>query len=171
MNEAQAYEKHKNLKLAAAELGIKWQTLYVRLRKAGISVTGDKLRYGSETDRLAAMTEHEFMRLVPKAESRNAKEWQAKVDFYVSGLGVDVKASRIGKANRWNFCVKKQEFTADFLVCFAYEGTSYRVLLVPGEIARRYQTLHVRRAFTGKWADYEIDPQDIASFFDDLIQQ
>lgn len=30
----ESYRKHKNLKLAAAECGIPWQTLYVKLRKA-----------------------------------------------------------------------------------------------------------------------------------------
>lgn len=51
--ESDAYEKHKNLKLAAEELGIKWQYLYVILRKEGVAVCGDKSRYGSDKDRLA----------------------------------------------------------------------------------------------------------------------
>jgi transcriptional regulator with PAS, ATPase and Fis domain len=39
MNEAEAYARHKNLKLAANELGVRWQQLYARLRKLGIPVT------------------------------------------------------------------------------------------------------------------------------------
>ena len=64
MNEVQAYAKHRNLKLAAGELGICWQTLYVRLKRAGVPVTGDKLRYGADRDRLGATCEAEFQRLV-----------------------------------------------------------------------------------------------------------
>ena len=58
MNNIQSvYEKHKNLKLAANELGVKWQTLYVQLRNRGVPITGDKSRYGSDKDRLAARAE------------------------------------------------------------------------------------------------------------------
>ena len=39
-----AYDKHKNLKLAASEIGLKWQTLYSRLKNQGVNIIGDKLR-------------------------------------------------------------------------------------------------------------------------------
>ena len=54
MREAEAYSRHMNLKLAAHELGMKRQTLYYRLKRAGVPVVGDKLRHGSDRDRLAA---------------------------------------------------------------------------------------------------------------------
>lgn len=41
------YDKYKNLKLAAEELDIKWQTLYSALVKLKHPVTGDKAMYGS----------------------------------------------------------------------------------------------------------------------------
>jgi len=40
-----AYEKHKNLKLAANDVGLPWQTVYVHLKRAGVPVVGDKLRF------------------------------------------------------------------------------------------------------------------------------
>ena len=49
----EAYGRHKNLKIAAAEVGIPWQKLYLILRNAGVPVVGDKLRYGSDRDKLA----------------------------------------------------------------------------------------------------------------------
>ena len=58
--EAIAYEKHKNLKIDAQEIGIKWQTLYLRLKNQGIAVIGDKLRYGSDRDKLSAKAEAIF---------------------------------------------------------------------------------------------------------------
>ena len=69
--EIEAYRKHKNLKIAARELGMAWQALYVILRKAGEPVTGDKLRYGSDRDKLGALAEAEFKRLVPFAQDLN----------------------------------------------------------------------------------------------------
>lgn len=98
MNEAEAYARHKNLKLAAEEIGIKWQQLYSRLRKMGVPVTGDKARYGCAKDRLAAKAERLFSEDVPNAIDSNAQQYQAAIDFYVDGHSVDVKASRLHSA-------------------------------------------------------------------------
>lgn len=168
-----AYRQHKNLKIVGEELGLPWQKVYVHLRNAGEPVTGDKLRYGSDTDRLAAKAEQIFLKTVPEAVSLNEKQYQAKIDFQVNGYGVDVKVSRLKlghqkcKVRRWAFCLKKQEASADFFVCMCLDesGDSLdRVLLVPGEIARRYQTLSLSER-GGKWSDYEIDRSDIRDFF------
>ncbi|CAL9963606.1 hypothetical protein VPHF99_0085 [Vibrio phage F99] len=40
----EVYDKHKNLKIAAEELGMVWQTLYWNLNKVRHPVTGDKER-------------------------------------------------------------------------------------------------------------------------------
>jgi hypothetical protein len=173
--EAQAYEKHKNLKSAANELGIKWQSLYVRLRKEGVSVTGDKSRYGSDKDRLAARAELEFKKLVPFAEDQNLVKFQSKFDFLVGNEKVDIKASKLHKgskqfnAMRWAFSVKRQEFCADFIVCFAFTDDDYRILLIPGELVRNYQTISVPENGKSKWLQYEVDKEDLTSFFMELI--
>ena len=54
----ESYSRLKNLKLVGLEVGIPWQTVYVYLKQAGISVTGDKSRYGSATDRVAVKQYH-----------------------------------------------------------------------------------------------------------------
>lgn len=87
------YDKHKNLKIAAEELGMVWQTLYWNLCKFGHPVTGDKSRYGSPTDVMAKTLEDKFKELVPKAEDYNQDKFQAEVDFKVGTLMVDIKAS------------------------------------------------------------------------------
>lgn len=107
-----AYSRLKNLKLVGLELGIPWQTVYVHLRAAGVPVTGDKSRYGSDTDRLAANAERIFAALVPNASDQNDKKFQAKVDFIVGQYKVDVKASRL-RNGRWAFSLKKQERIAE----------------------------------------------------------
>ena len=175
----EAYEKHKNLKLAANELGMKWQMLYVELRKLGVPVIGDKSRYGSDSDRLAAKAELEFLRLVPFAKNQNAHKFQSKCDFVVGNERVDIKASTARQgcdryaATRWAFSVKKQEFCADFVVCFAMLDTGYRIFLIPGECVRNYQTVSIPTApdSKSKWLQYEVEPHDLSEFFSQLVSE
>lgn len=171
------YRELKNLKLVGAELGIPWQTVYTRLKRAGEPVTGDKARYGSETDRLAARAERWFQKLVPHAEDQNALGFQTKVDFRVCDRTVDVKVSRARKTKRgflqWSWSVKKQESVADYFVCIALSGEGddlkvYRALLVPGDLARFQTTLRASNAgngFYGKWSDYAVSPAELSDFF------
>lgn len=174
--EIRVYEKHKNLKIAANELGVKWQSLYVRLKKAGVPVVGDKARYGCDKDRLANKAESIFQSLVPNAISQNDIKFQSKVDFMVGDKKIDVKCSNLNQGlkssplKRWAFSVKKQEFIADFLVCFAFIGSvdSYKLLLIPGELIRKYQSISISENLNSKWLDYQIDPDEINDFFVDL---
>lgn len=171
------YNKHKNLKLAAIELGMKWQTLYVQLRNLGIPVTGDKSRYGSDKDRLAAFAELEFKKLVPFAEDQNRIKFQSKFDFLVGKEKVDIKASNEKQgcknfaAKRWSFSVKKQEFCADFIVCFAITENAYKVFLLPGELIRTYQTISISTSpdSKSKWLQYEVTPMELSQFFFDIM--
>lgn len=166
----ESYRRLKNLKLAGAELGLPWQTVYVHLRKAGEPVTGDKSRYGSDKDRLAAKAEAEFKRLVPWADDLNRSSFQSKVDFIVDGFGVDVKSST-RRNDRWAFSLKKQELLADFFVCFAYSADdSYTVLLVPGDVCRKYQSMCISSRTRTKWWDYQINPDQLAGFFRELAE-
>jgi len=167
------YERLKNLKLVSNEVGIPWQTVYVHLCRAGVPVVGDKSRYGSDSDKLAAKAEKLFLKLVPYAEDQNRRTFQAKVDFLVNGLSVDVKSSRLkmhSSAGRWSFSLKKQRRYADYFVMFAYDKNANAVqkcFLFPGEIVRHYSTISIS-ALGGKWADYEIDYEGIKKFFDDI---
>ena len=171
-----AYRRHKNLKLAAVDIGIPWQKVYVHLRSAGEPVTGDKAAYGSDKDRLAARGEEIFASLVPFAHDQNKNRYQSKIDFLVRGHGVDVKTStlrlsnRACKQKRWAFSTKKQELLADFMVCIgigADNETLARLLLIPGEVIRKYATLSLSEAGS-KWDDYSVSPDDLAQFFLDL---
>ncbi|WXL23952.1 hypothetical protein WG219_11355 [Ectopseudomonas mendocina] len=172
----ESYRRLKNLKLAGAEIGIPWQTVYIHLKTAGEPVTGDKARYGSDSDRLAARAERLFAELVPEAVNMNGKKFQAKMDFQVGGWGVDVKASRLNTSNRnsktkrWAFGVKKQESVAAFFVCFcmADDDSLQHVLLIPGEIARTYQTISAAQSGS-KWLDYKVEPDELAPFFENLL--
>lgn len=174
---SEAYAKQRNLKLAAAELGISWSTLYIKLKKEGVPVTGDKLRYGSDRDRLASLAEVEFKRLVPTAKDMNSVSFQAKYDFEVDGLKVDVKASmprQLAKkypAKSWAFSFKKQSLLCDFICCFCMgeDRAIKRVLLVPKEFFEGLQTVSVSCGGLSKWLEYEIQPEELAAFFSSLI--
>lgn len=176
MNEVETYRRHKNLKHAAEELGIPWQTLYVRLKLAGEPVNGDKLRYGSDRDRLAALAEQEFSKLVPKAQAENDRQFQAKFDFTVGRLKIDVKASLPRQLNKrfaalsWAFSFKKQTKLCDFIVCFCMssERRVVHILLVPSEFFAGLQTVSVSCEGNSKWLDYKVEPTELAGFFDSL---
>jgi len=174
--ESDAYATHQNLKLAAKVLGMPWQTLYVKLKKQGVSVTGNKAMYGGPHDKLASHAESIFQGLVPCAQDKNHEKWQAKYDFMVGSQRVDVKASRKNRqskrseAMRWSFLFSKQTYECEFFCCFCLGEADKvdHILLVPQEIVGAMQTMSVSCKSVSKWMDFEVAPQDLAAFFDSL---
>lgn len=177
------YDKHLNLKLAAQELGMKWQTLYWNLTKVKHPVTGNKEKYGSLTDKFARSVEQKFNTLIPYAEDLNNDKFQTKIDFKIKGLYVDVKAStkKDGYKNvpnknaslRWAFSCKVQEEThADYLVCYCYSGVDVdnagdveKILLIPYEFFKNMQSISVS-CKKSKWFDFEVTEAELKEFFD-----
>lgn len=170
-----AYRKHKHLGLAAQELGIKWQTVYWNLRQANEPVTGDKSRHGSAKDKFADRSEQLFASIVPNAVNQNELQFQAKCDFVLHGVNIDVKAAAMNNHSNthgWAFALKKQAGTADFFVCFGYAENRQdveRCFVFPMELVRGMQTLRVGRHISGrpkgKWASYEVSITDLPEFF------
>lgn len=168
----ESYARLKSLKLVGDELGIKWQSVYVHLKKAGVKVTGDKARYGNAKDRLASAAERRFSVSVPIANDLNQEKYQSSIDFEVQGWMVDVKASRLrannGEAPRWSFCINKQKDAADFFVFYSYEseGDSVRhVFLMPREIAVNSSLVSIPESLKSKWADYMVEEEGLYEFF------
>lgn len=170
-----AYEKHKNLKLAAEELGMKFQNLYYHLKKAGISVTGDKERYGSDKDKFAAKCEGVFSLLVPESINQNKLAYQSKIDFLVNGIGVDVKGAKIQKpgrspgGHRWMFSIKKQLIEAEFFVLMGFDDADTEkpkaIYLVPSELIAAHQSISISCFGKSKWHAYEIDAAELSDTF------
>lgn len=173
--EINCYRKHKNLRLASSELNIPLPTLYWRLKKAGETITGDKSRYGSDKDKLASLAEDIFQKIVPYAENQNEKKFQNKFDFLVKDLKVEIKASSLKKGScksdlkRWAFSLKKQEYLADFFICFGFDDAMkvQLILFVPFEIARYYSTITLSEN-GGKWDQYSISEKELKEFFDNI---
>lgn len=176
------YDKHKNLKIAATEIGVAWQHLYYHLSKVGHPVTGDKERYGSVTDKMARETELAFKKVVPYAVDENDKKFQSALDYNVKGLKIDIKSSckKDGcKSNpiksssfRWAFSCRVQELISDFLVCYCYEGfdaTDHgnveKILLIPKEFYKNKQSFSVS-CTKSKWYDFEVTEKELREFFD-----
>lgn len=168
--EIKTYRKHLHLKLAAEELGIPLPTLYWRLKKAGEPVIGNKKEHGGESDKIAAIGEDRFKKLISFAEDNNANEFQSKVDFTVNGYKVEVKTARLkggGRGNkRWAFSLKKQEKIADFFICYALNNdlTTNRILFIPADIVKTYQTLSLSLN-KSKWNDFAVSESDLIEFF------
>jgi hypothetical protein len=178
------YDKHRNLKLAAAELNMKWQTLYWHLSRANHPVVGDKEAYGSPTDKMAKVLEDYFQELIPHAISYNESKFQAPMDFSVNGYRVDIKSStkkdgyksnpRKNPAFRWAFSTKVQENSSDFMIMFCMEGLDCgdhgdveKILLVPKEFYHNKQSISVSCS-KSKWYDFEVSEKELIEFFSAL---
>jgi hypothetical protein len=174
------YQDLRNLKLVGQALSIPWQTVYVHLKRAGVSVVGDKARYGSVSDRLAVLAEQSFKKSVPMAVDNNDLKFQATVDFYVGDCTIDVKASVLqesgrtisGKSfsSRWAYCISKQKDVADFFVLYAYIDENEKrnlkhVFLIPREMAINSSSISIPLTLKSKWADYEISESELLPFF------
>ena len=171
-----AYDEHRHLGKAAEAIGMKWQTLYWHLKRAGYPILGDKERYGSEKDRFAAKAEREFAEIVGNAVNLNKATYHSKYDFDINGLKVDVKASnlkrvsKLSKSLRWAFSLKKQEAIADFIVCMAYkDDVLFKLFLIPTEMMRYRATISIAENGTSKWEDYAISREDLKEFFEKSI--
>lgn len=171
-----AYDKHKNLKLAAADIGMKWQTLYWYLKRENHPIVGNKSEYGSDKDRFAAKAESDFKKMIPSAIDMNKEKFQSKYDFKINGLKVDIKASNLNRGTkyskymRWAFSLKKQEMFADFIVGMAYKDSKlYKLFLFPSEQVRFRQTITISERGSDKWGDYEISKEDLQEFFESTV--
>jgi len=173
----EAYKKHEQLFAAADELGMPWQTLYSRLRKAGFSVTGNKSKWGSEKDRFAAKGEACFRSIVPEAVDQNDEAFQAKVDFLVHGIKVDVKSAKAKKSNarfdgkRWAFSLKKQLEEAEFYVLFCYcdQGKHLQdCYLIPRDMIIGLQTISIPCTSKSKWRQFSVNPDCLSDFFREM---
>ena len=179
------YDKHQNLKLAAVELNMKWQTLYWNLKEYKHPVVGNKEKYGSTTDKLARYTEKLFHKTIPFAKDLNDEQFQAKSDFDIKGTKVDIKSSTKKDSNkralsknhsfRWAFSCKVQESTdVDFIICYCYTGydaTDFgeveKILLIPSEFFKNMQSISVS-CRKSKWFDFEVTESELKDFFKTL---
>lgn len=171
-----AYQKHKNLKLAAAELGMSFQTLYWQLKKEGVPITGDKERYGSSKDRFGCHAERLFSEIVEFSEGQNDIKHQAKFDFLVGEIRVDVKAAKrqslgVGSGgDRWAFSIKKQKNECDFFVLFAFSPTAEleEIFVIPSELICGMQSISISVNGRSKWHAYKTSREGLRGMFLDM---
>jgi len=178
-DQIECYARVKNLKIAASELGMKFQTLYWRLKKAGINVCGDKERYGSDKDRFGARAERMFAEIIPFAKDMNSEKFQAKVDFMVGDIGVEIKAAKraslgVGAGgDRWAFGIKRQISNCHFFALFAFakDAVLEKIFLVPAELIIGKNSISISCNGASKWHAYEVTPEEMADIFKDISQE
>lgn len=176
----ESYTRLKNLKLTAEETGIPWQTVYWWLKKEGVEVTGDKIRYGGDSDKIALIGELYFKNLFPDAVYENENKFQAKCDFSLYGNTVDIKTSslrhhksRSGNiVKRWGFnCFNNDEEPIDFFVCFCLKENGKdieKILLIPSElVVTKTGGLSVS-ALGSKWDSFTVSEEDLVDFFNNF---
>jgi len=174
------YAKVKNLKLVSEALSIPWQTVYWWLKKEGVQVVGDKARYGGDSDSVGIIGELLFKRLFPDAVYENDTKYQAKHDFTLHGLKIDIKTSSLRSvktrkgniATRWGFnCYNAAEHGIDFFVCFCLNANGRdvdKILLIPSEMVVSETGGVSVSSNRSKWDAFVITEQDIVEFFNNF---
>lgn len=178
----ESYARLKNLKLVAKEINIPWQTVYWWLKKVGVEVVGDKSRYGGSSDSVGLVGETLFKKLFPEAIYENDSKFQAKCDFTLHGLRVDIKTSSLrenkvrggGTIDRWGFnCYSDEINKIDFFVCFCLsrDSTSVdKILLLPSEmVTTKTGGLSVSPR-ASKWDDFAVTEKELVEFFNNFKQ-
>lgn len=176
----ESYARLKNLKLTAEETGIPWQTVYWWLKKEGVEVTGDKRRYGGESDKIALIGELYFKNLFPEAVYENDNKFQAKCDFTLYGNNIDIKTSSLRNqkarsgnyVKRWGFtCFNNEEQPIDFFVCFCLKENSkdiHKILLIPSELVTTKTGGMSISIFGSKWDSFEVTEEELVAFFNNF---
>ena len=172
------YAEHQKLHTVGDMMSIPWQTVYWWLKKEGVSVTGNKSKYGGKSDQTALIGERLFSSLGTDAVDQNKLYHQPKYDFLLGNVKIDVKTSfikddqsRSGNINkRWAFNTKKGQ-EADYLVCYCLSGdlSSYevvKILLIPKEFIEGMQCISVS-INKSKWGGFEVNESGLFSFFKD----
>lgn len=169
------YAEHQRLHTVGEVLGIPWQTVCWWLKKEGVSVTGNKARYGGNSDKIAVIGENLFGKLGTDAINQNNLQFQSKYDYILGDLKIDIKTGFLrdqkgrgnSKITRWAFCTKVQQ-KADYLICYCLSGTldEYRVeyiLLIPAEFIGEIQTISVSPR-NSKWLNFTVSEDELKSF-------
>lgn len=166
-----SYKKHQNLKIAAKELGMSFQTLYWQLKKEGVAITGNKERYGTEKDRFGLLAERMFQEIFPAAKDQNNVKHQAKYDFALGELKIDIKASKraslgVGAGgDRWAFSIKRQINDCDFFVMFAFSKSAEieDIFLIPAELIVALSSISISCNGKSKWHAYSVTKEELYS--------
>lgn len=170
---SQEYSKTPNIRIVADETGIKWQTVYWYLKKAGVEVKGDKSIYGSIKDKFAHNGEKYIQKILPSAINQNLFCFQPKVDFKIGNKSLEIKSSKfITKDKRWTFSLKKQKKIADYFILLAFDCNGVNVIyhfMIPNELLiSSLQTISISENINNsKWKDFLISKDDLIEFFEE----
>jgi hypothetical protein len=171
------YEELANIKLVADKTGIKWQTVYWYLKKAGVEVKGNKAIYGSTKDKFAHKGEEYIQKILPSAINQNLYSFQPKVDFIIGDKSLEIKSGKltITKNPRWCFSLKKQKKIADYFILLAFDPEGKDVIhhfMIPNELLiDNLQTISITKNINhSKWSDFLIPKEELTEFFEETFK-
>jgi hypothetical protein len=182
----QSYQTHGDFKRACFDAKLSALVGYKILKMNKVLKINDSLKMGSAGAKQGALYEKEFMRLVPKALPINdLKMNNPKFDFVVNDFTVDVKSSSLVERKRpsgniyreWHAKMSRGRGNldkgADFYAffCIYDDKKTYDLYLVPSELVQGTQgiTINQNNKESSAWVDFKIDPNDLAQYFDDLV--
>ena len=173
------YSEDQNLKIVASKLDIPWQTVYWWLKKEGISVTGNKSKYGCLKDRIGVIGENMFKEVFPDAVDQNKLSFQPEFDFLLKDFKLDVKTSfprdmkcrnSSGVKYRWGFNTRRQQ-EADFIIGYCLTGNVddwklEHIMLIPNEFLQEIQTISIScdQRTRSKWMDFKVEEHELIEF-------
>ncbi|MEY4910097.1 MAG: hypothetical protein RL260_3815 [Pseudomonadota bacterium] len=175
------YAASGDMRAAAAEAGISTLLGFKLLKMSGAMLVSDRLKFGSAGQKLGALAEVEFQRLVPNAKQMNTNERQHPgFDFLAGSNRVDVKASSIRKSGGWIFTLNAMPargYGADYYVLIAALAgqtlsAGYDMYIIPAEMfsASPIGSVCIRQnKKVAHWAcEFLCSPDDAAAFFADV---
>lgn len=181
-----SYREHGCFKRACFDAKMTALVGYKILKMNKVLNVTDSSKMGSAGSKMGAMYEKEFMRLVPKALPINdLKLNNPKFDFVINDFTVDVKASSLSlrkdkarEYKQWHCKMSRGrgnlEKGADFYAFFCVhdDKKTYDLYLVPSELVTGTQGISINENTreTSHWADFRIEPNELAQYFDDLVE-
>lgn len=176
-----AYAASGDMRAAAALAGMNMLTAFRLLKMSGAMLVSDRLKFGSDGQKMGALAEVEFQRLVPNARQMNTNQNQHPgFDFLVGSNRIDVKASSVGSRGDWIFPLRRRPadgYGADYYVLVAALigqklGGGYDLYIIPAEMVAGSGVGRVcihRDRKSEHWAsEFLCAPADAAGFFADV---
>ena len=117
----EVYKKYNNdFEKAVEESGLPPFIAFIKLARAGVVTINDKIKFGTTAQKLGAMAEEEFQKLVPEAINYNdvVKINNEFFDFKYKDVTIDVKYSSLHKRGNYSYWNFRANTTADLFVCF-----------------------------------------------------
>ena len=179
----ECYQQHGNIAAVTHATGCPPYIAYKWLAMARLLRPQERANYGTQGNKLSALAEMEFKKLVPFAmdANRHLQNNNPVFDFDVGGQTVDVKWSKLGKKGVYIFEVAANKaYAPDWFALFCghadaidervFKDSQYHLVLLPAAVVMGMAQLRFpAKGSKSKYWEFEIPPAELAGFFKDFI--